>query len=205
VKLLVSGATRDVERHPECGVLVTPHNGNSIEKIAESGRTWAADNSAFGAWDEEKFKRMLAKIGVANHSRLLWVACPDVVGNAEETVARFREWMPRIAESGLPVAFVGQDGLEAIQDQIEWDAFDAFFVGGSTEWKLGAGAERLCLEAKSRGKLVHVGRVNTSCRIRHCLEIGADTIDGTGFSKWPKRIPMGLKWIESHSQQGCLF
>ncbi len=203
--LLVSGATKDVAKYPECGVLVTPHNGNSIEGIAGSGRIWAADNSAFGAWDEGKFVRMITRISKADQRRLLWVAVPDVVGSARETLDRFREWQPYINSMGLPMAFVGQDGLGEIEDQIPWDMFQGFFVGGSTEWKLSLQAERLCHDAKLRGKAVHVGRVNTRGRIRHCLEIEADSIDGTGFSRWPKRIPLGLKWIRNQEKQSALF
>lgn len=203
--LLVSGATRTLANHPACGILVTPHGFNSIERIAESGRLWAADNSAFGAWDQVKFWRMVQRISEVDRSRLLWVACPDVVGNAQATIDRWHEWYPQLDFLRLPAAFVGQDGLENITDQIPWDDLRAFFVGGSTQWKLSEAAERLAREAKARGKLLHVGRVNTRKRIRHAVEIQADTIDGSGFSQWPKRISLGLKWIKRNKEVRSLF
>jgi hypothetical protein len=205
MRLIVSGATKDVALHPSCGILVTPQGGNSIERVASSGRMWAADNSAFGAWDQEKFWRMITRINAVDCSRLMWVACPDVVANAQETINRFYEWQPQLEFLGLPIAFVGQDGLSEISGQIPWENFVAFFVGGSTAWKIGPEAAEFCREAKARRKLVHVGRVNTKRRIKHCLELDADTIDGTGFSRWPKRIPMGLKWIQHQKRQPVMF
>lgn len=51
-----------------------------------------------------------------------------------------------------------------------------------------------------------MGRCNTLRRIRHALEIGADSIDGTTFSKWPdKWIPKGLGWVKREKRQPVLF
>lgn len=206
MKLLISGATRTVARYLECGVLVTPWSGNRVEEISKSGRLWAADNSAYSAWDKERFWKMLARINHADRSRLLWVACPDVVSDAQATINRWLEWFPQFDYLGLPAAFVGQDGLENIRDQIPWNEMRAFFIGGSTEWKLSEAAMLLGKEAKARGKLLHVGRVNSEKRIRHMLEMNADTIDGRSFSAWPdKKIPKGLKWIKRQAQYQSLF
>ena len=198
MKLLVSGATKDVAIHTDCGILVTPQNGNSVRKIARSGRIWAADNSAFGAWDQRKFQRMISRIAYAGRSRFLWVACPDVVADAPATLAKWAEWFPVLSRLGLPVAFVAQDGIEKTPDLIPWPDMVALFIGGSTDWKLGPEAAGLAKRAKSLGKFVHVGRVNSERRIKHCLEIGADTVDGTGFSMFPKLIADGLAWIDKH-------
>lgn len=206
MKLLVSGATKTVALHPEVGVLLSPRARNSIESVSRSGRPWAADNDAFLAWDHDRFRKMIATIARVETSRFLWVACPDVVGNAHKTLDRWSEWHPEIDRLGLPCAFVGQDGIEAIAEQIPWDSMHAFFVGGSTEWKLSDAAEALCREAKDRGKWVHVGRVNTLRRVRHAVEIQADSIDGTSFSRWPDRwIPRGLSWIKQEMNQSRLF
>jgi hypothetical protein len=200
--ILVNGATRTIERYPQLGRLVSPRAGNSIEGIATSGRLWAADNDAFKAWDQERFWVMLAKIARTDRSRLLFVACPDVVCCAQATVNRWHEWWPQIDALGLPAAFVGQNGLGAIRDQIPWDEMVAFFVGGDDEWKLSTEAERFVVEARARGKWTHVGRVNTAKRIRHAVEIGADSIDGRSFSAWPDIwIPKGLTWIHRAERQ----
>ncbi len=205
MKILVSGATRTFNRflgHPCLGKLMSPSSGNSVDLIVASGHVWAADNDAFTGWNQKRFRAMLYEIARVDRSRFLWVACPDVVGNAQATVNRWHEWFPEIDYLGLPVAFVGQDGLEAIPDQIPWQDMRAFFVGGSTAWKLGVAAERLLIEARQRGLMTHMGRVNTFKRIRHAIEIGADTIDGRTFSAWPDLyIPKGIRWITRLEQE----
>jgi len=204
--ILVGGATKTLERFPEAGALVQPRAGNSIASLASSGRRWAADNDCFQRLDVEGYWRMLGRIAAADRSRLLWVAVPDVVGDAQETVNRWAEWYPQLDHLGLPAAFVGQDGLGAIRDQVPWDRMSAFFIGGTTRWKLSHEAETLAREAKARGIWVHMGRVNSLRRIRHATEIGADSIDGTTFSRWPDRwIPKGLNWVRAEAQQGVLF
>ena len=206
--LLVSGATRTLARYPEAGRLITPRNGNSIELLAGSSRTWAADNDCFQRLDVDAYWRMIVRISKVDRERLMWVAVPDVVGDAQATVNRWVEWFPQLEYLDLPTAFVGQDGLEDIADQIPWDEMSCFFVGGSTEWKLSEASERFCREAKTRGKLVHFGRVNTRCRIRDVLMMVpmVDSIDGTTYSRWPdKYLPLGLGWIRQAKQQACLF
>jgi len=95
---------------------------------------------------------------------------------------------------GFPVALVGQDGLQMAD--VPWDDLDAFFIGGSTEWKLSREAATLAAYAKSKGKWVHMGRVNSRKRIHYAERIGCDSIDGTAFSKWSNVfIPKGLSWI----------
>ncbi len=208
---MIAGATKTFRRyqgHPALGHLKTPRGGNSIETIVASGRPWAADNDAFGAWSPERFWTMLTAIAHASdRSRFLWVACPDVVADAQATVNRWHKWAPQIAYLGLPTAFVGQDGLERISDQIPWEDMAAFFVGGTTDWKLSAAAERFVREARERGIWTHIGRVNTRKRIRHAVEIGADSIDGTTFSRWPdKYFPRALVWLkEAESQSHFLM
>lgn len=204
--ILVGGATKTLERFPEAGALIQPRSGNSIDRLADGGRLWAADNDCFQRLDIEAYWRMLGRIARVDRSRLLWVTAPDVVGNAQETVNLWFEWHPQLEYLGLPAAFVGQDGLGAIWDQIPWHELFAVFLGGSTAWKLGPEAEWLATEAKSRGKWVHVGRCNTYRRIRHFMEIGADSIDGTTFSRWPdKWLPKGLGWVRRELRQPTLF
>ena len=106
----------------------------------------------------------------------LFVTAPDVVGDAAQTLRNFAEWRSEL--DGFPVALVGQDGLGVPP----WDEFDALFIGGTTEWKMGAQARRLIREAKERGKWVHMGRVNSYARGRYARWLGCDSIDGTQFS-----------------------
>lgn len=194
--LLVSGASASGRRyldHPRFGWLKTPANGNSIQTILDAGVPWACDNDCFIRLKREKYLRMLR--AVAGQPRLLWVTAPDVVADADATLARFRIWRPVLDYYQLPIAFVAQDGQE--DRPVPWGAIRCLFIGGSTEWKEGSHAARLMREARARGKWVHVGRVNTLRRYWWLSSLPVDSIDGTCFSKWPdKFIPWMLRRFE---------
>ena len=177
------------------GRLISPRSGNAL--LGQC--LWAADNDAFLAWDEKRFLKMLDKRD-ANllKDKCLFVACPDVVGSAAKTLSKFWSWREEITLRGFPVALVLQDGQENLE--MPWTYVDAVFVGGSTEWKLSCHAETLIQEAKARGKWVHMGRVNTKSRYRHAVECGVDSVDGTGFSRFPDvYISMERKWANSNA------
>jgi hypothetical protein len=183
---------------PRIGRLVSPRSGNAII----SGQQWAADNDAFLAWDELRFRRLLTRID--GMPGCLFVAAPDVVGDARATLGRFWDWHWEIAGRGLPIALVGQDGAEDLD--LPWDAFDALFIGGSTTWKLSEMAEDLAREAGMRRKWVHMGRVNSRKRLRHAFEIGCDSVDGTGFSMFPdKYLANGLRWMDEIEREPAMF
>ena len=111
---------------------------------------------------------------------------PDVVADAQATARLFEVWWRAPARRGLPAALVAQDGLEQLGCwlALAWPRIDALFIGGSTAWKLGPSAEALALEAKRRGKWVHMGRVNSARRIRYAASIGCDSVDGTKWVRW---------------------
>jgi len=193
---------------------VTPQTGNSVRRVVESGRAWAADNAAFSSWDAAKFARFTRRIAdeVARdgyHNPPLFVAAPDVVGDHGATLERFWEYQHELGVTreglGLPLAFVVQNGAEdeylqtSTEDAgehtagIPWDHIDAVFVGGDTEWKLSEAATRIIREAKARGKWVHVGRVNSDTRLAFAAKAGADSIDGSSTSRFPRaHIPPRL-------------
>lgn len=194
--LLVSGATRDVMRlrlQANLGVLMTPRGGHSAQWLRETGLPWACDNDAFSGFDADRFIRMLDVLRGVPGCR--FVSCPDVVGDAQATLARFKEWELSITVRCFPVALVAQDGLE--YESIPWDLFDALFIGGSTIWKLGRAAAGLIQEAKQRGKWVHMGRVNSFTRIEYAASLGVDSIDGTHFSIEPRQIKEKLPAMET--------
>lgn len=156
--------------------------------VAVGGR----DNAAFSGFDPAAFCALLAR--VAGRPGCRFVACPDVVADAAATARLFEVWEPVIRALGLPVALVGQDGAEDLP--LPWDRIDALFVGGTTDWKVGLSAAKLVREAKSRGLWVHMGRVNTRKRFRHAFHLGCDSVDGSGFCRWPdQRIPAALQWL----------
>jgi hypothetical protein len=197
MKLLVSGSTASVARmtaHRErLGILLTPANRNSVAAVVATGLPWAIDNGAYSGFDREAFDH-LAREKAVGQPGLLWVAAPDTVGNAESTLFKFEYWQPRLAAGGLPIAFVGQDGLESLEPP--WDRFECLFLGGSTAWKLSSAAWDLAAEAKRRGKLVHIGRVNSLRRMRVAQIFGCDSIDGSSASMFgDKYIHKYLRWL----------
>lgn len=206
VRLLVSGTTISAEkwatkRPDRIGSLLTPRNYNRIPD-----GIWAADNDCFQGLHPSRFLRFLSKI-VDGNNKPLWIACPDSVANAGETWRLYHLWAPVIRSLGLPVALVLQDGLEKLKHRATlpstWDDLAAVFVGGSTEWKLSEHADRFINEAKERGKLVHVGRVNSLRRIQHFAPLGVDTFDGSGWSRWgEKRIKLAVRYIDRALRPG---
>jgi len=174
----------DMSDKPEVfGIITAPHRWGVLRGIKQ-GRPWAFDNSAFsGNFDPVLFFRRLRR-HEAYRSTCLFVVCPDVMGNAIATMEKYRSFAWRIKELGWPVAFVAQDGQELFPFPPE---YDYLFIGGSTEWKLGEGADECIRRAKRDGKPVHVGRVNTLRRIRHFMMMEVDSIDGTTIAFAPNR------------------
>lgn len=205
MKLLISGATAYCRRcatHkpellPYLGHLLNPRSYNSMDYLFSTGLPVAADNDCFGGLIRAQYLAMLRKL---KGKPVLWVTCPDVVANAAATLARWRIWRPALRYLGLPAAYVAQDGSEALAPP--WDELACLFIGGSDTWKEGPHALRLMLEAKDRGKWVHVGRVNT-LRRRWLMGVGNfDSIDGTAFSRFPdKYIPWMARTL-AYKQHG---
>jgi hypothetical protein len=180
----------------ELGYIDTPAQKNKTagEKIHAAGAAWCADNGAYSnKFDEQKWWAFLER-NVHRAKTCLFATAPDVVGDAGATLDRSLPWLQPIRELGYPAALVAQDGLEELT--VPWDDFDVLFIGGTTAWKLGAAARDLIREAKSRGKHVHMGRVNSLKRYRYADAIGCDSVDGTFLVFGPdKNLPKLLSWI----------
>jgi hypothetical protein len=190
----LSQHTLDGAMHPNLGRLIQPRHTSSIEKTAEAGIPWAADNDCFQGLDEAAYVRMLDRItGLAG---CLFVTVPDVVGDAEATFDLFDRWAPELEARNLPLALVAQDGLELELDRVEWDRLAAVFIGGTTEWKEGPEAAAIAREAAARGKWVHWGRVNTRRRFDLIVATGAaSSFDGSKFARFRNTyLDGGLEW-----------
>ena len=161
------------------GHMLAPSNRNSVASLVKTGLPWSLDNGAFSGFDPVSFRRRLRL--VQGQPGLLWIVCPDRVGDASATLQLFEAWREEVAQAG-PVAFAGQDGAE--DTDIPWERFDCWFVGGSTRWKLSRASADLATEAKRRHKWLHVGRVNSLRRLRACYDLGADSVDGSGYSRF---------------------
>jgi hypothetical protein len=174
----------------------TPAQGNR----RPAGITWCADNGCFGKGypgDERWFAWLSANADDAATCR--FAVAPDVVGDAAATLERSQPWLGQIRSLGYPVALAAQDGLENLT--VPWDEFDALFIGGSTDWKLGPHARTLVAEAKRRGKWVYMGRVNSERRYQYARLIGCDSADGTTLALFPDAtLPDVLAWIRGSNQ-----
>lgn len=179
-----------VMRSGHLGYIDTPAQGNR----RPYGVTWCADNGCFGkGYPGDDVWLAWLTANAADAATCTFAVAPDVVADAEATLARSMPWLPQIRALGYPAALVAQDGLESLP--VPWDAFDVLFIGGSTEWKLGKHARRLIREAKSRGKAVHMGRVNSARRYRYAEHIGCDSVDGTFLTFGPDvNLPRLLSW-----------
>lgn len=180
------------------GRLVQPRHYSSIAKTAHAGIPWAADNDCFQGLDAPAYRKMLSAI--AGLPGCLFVTVPDVVGDALATLGRFYDWRDEVAFTRQPLAFVLQDGQES--HPVPWDDIGAVFVGGTTEWKLGAAAETLVAEARRRSKHVHMGRVNSRRRFDYARAIGCDSVDGSSFARFRNTwLPRALRWHREPLQQ----
>lgn len=197
------------------GMLVSA-NYVGAPRMISSGYMWGADNQQFsGKFSETGHggKKRANRLGYFDWLRTLYkymdtckfVAAPDyldrwydgarwqVKGDAVKTLAMFDQYAPRIKELGYPVAYVAQDESENYPIP---ELADALFVGGSTEWKLGRGAEKIIKVAQARGMWVHIGRVNSPRRFAYFKMLGCDSCDGTHIVFEPDRAALRIMaWV----------
>jgi hypothetical protein len=189
------------------GLITTPDIGSYCLDMGERV-PWAADNGCFAQGEKFNLSRYLAwlqAIPPKHRQRCLFATAPDVVGDWTATWKRSQDVLPALRDLGYAAAVVLQDGAES-DSAIDWQAFDAVFVGGSTGWKLSHHAERLCLQAKRERKWVHMGRVNSLRRIRAATEMGCDSADGTFLKIAPDaNIPRMKVWLDSLHRQPSLL
>ena len=122
------------------GYIDTPAQGN----VRPEDVTWCADNGRFGKGWPGHAEWWAWLVGHASDSvTCAFATAPDVVGDAEATLAESLPWPPRIRALGYLAALVAQDGLE--HSTVPWEEFDVLFLGGTTEWKLGPAARALVL------------------------------------------------------------
>lgn len=125
-----------------------------------AGLPWAGDNCAFTGFEAERFTAWLERM-TPYRPTCLFVAVPDVVGDAPATLARYVMWSQ--AMEGWPLAYVGQDGSENYDIPL---SASALFIGGSTKWKESDAAIEMIRRAQERGLHCHIGRVNWRRRYR---------------------------------------
>lgn len=173
-----------------CGLLTSAKSKQNPAYAASVGARWAMDNDAFTGFKSEPFLRYLAQWRYV--PGCLFVVAPDVIQDAQKTLAAFWVWQPVIKAFNLPVAFVLQNGMH--EYRIPWEYLDAVFIGGSSDFKATSWVAWAVSEAKKRRKWVHNGRVNGKARHQHSIAIGCDSVDGTGYAIEPGRIGRELDW-----------
>lgn len=184
---------RDAMQAGLIACMTTPAQGNRVP----DGAWWAADNGKFGkdwpgadawwAWLQAQARRY-------GRERCMFAVAPDVPFDAAGTLAESRPWLARIRSLGIPAAFAAQNGCDTLG--VPWDEFDVLFLGGDTAWKIGSVAQRLAAIAKSLGKKVHMGRVNSRRRLQIAEWFGCDSADGTYLAFGPERnLPRLLGWL----------
>lgn len=193
--LFLSGAINQLmlsDVRADVGLMIQPGMGNS--SLPLQFRQWAADNGRFAAperWNDGDWLEWAAGLRKYRDNCLFMVA-PDVVGDAEATLALSLPYLPTIRQLGFKAAYVSQDGAT---DDLPWDQFDCLFVGGTDAWKLSEASYELAAEAKARGKWTHMGRVNSLRRMRAAAVSGFDSCDGTFLKygpdvNWPRLCAM---------------
>lgn len=198
--LYLSGHVGDAGRVAD-GWMLTPMMGNTPDLSV--GR-WAADTGCFSRPERFDGNAYLRWLDARPRNTCLFATAPDRVGDAAQTLCVAAPYFDRIRRLGYRVALVGQDGLERLN--IPWEEFDAYFVGGSTEWKLSAASERLAQQARAFGHWVHVGRVNSRRRYDALRTWGCvDSVDGTFLAFGPNKNKVRLaSWLARANQQPIL-
>lgn len=160
------------------------------------GITWALDNGVFGSWSsgkkwsEEPLYRYLDSYSAWNPS---WVVVPDWVGDRDETMRLWDIHAPALQAFGVPLAMAVQDGMTPADVPKECEVV---FVGGSTSWKW-----RSLPMWTNQFERVHVGRVNSLRLLLMAENSGAESCDGTGWFRDPKRtkeLESYLKFNHNH-------
>lgn len=189
-----------------CGAMTAPRGGNNMQNAADLGMPWIMDNDCFNRYDPPAIVKMLKKNrGIKG---CLFMVAPDVVCDHELTLLLFRAWLGTIQNYGYPVAFVIQNG--ATIESIPWDSISAIFIGGDDKFKFLRSTATIALEAKKRGKWVHMGRVNTEDRLQRLyrppyrymrFKSLVDSFDGTAYSKHMKTyVPKHLRFYADNWQ-----
>lgn len=164
--------------------------------LRTEGFRYALDNGAWTAFQEflagkrrtpdpdlRAFVRAVDRLGAGAD----FIVVPDIVMGGARSWQLTRAWLrklrrnPRLRRARLLIAV--QNGFEPWTIAPYLGPRVGIFVGGDTDWKL-ATASAWTRLAHARGAVCHVARVNTAKRARFCDQIGADSFDGSGPSRF---------------------
>lgn len=185
------------------GVILSPE-----QYTKPADYVYAADNSCYSHrnepdwWElvgEANWLKMLARIATFAPPPI-FVVLPDVVGDWNRTLERAWRYLPVVEEYGLPPAIALQDGCEGEVQyrEVEKLGLGVLFVGGTTAWKL---RNIPILRKRFRREWLHVGRVNGCRRLQYCLDCRVDSVDGTGWNKFPSELPKLYRILDGKHPQ----
>ena len=152
---------------------------------------YAVDNGAFPCWikkkpwDEKRFLKMLDRIETFKRPPDFG-CCPDIVAGGLRSLEFSMAWMDRLP-TAYPWYLAVQDGMTEADVRPVLSGFAGIFVGGTTDFKMSAGAAWARL-ARETGRKLHVGRVDTMPRAFVVGKLyGADSFDGNNWNRtWSK-------------------
>lgn len=168
-----------------------------LTAYARADVPYGLDNGCFKNFDEKTWLRLVVE---AETDRPVFVTMPDIVGDARRTKELFDIYKYKVGE--VPLGLVLQDGIANVD--IDWQQVAAVFIGGSDNFKISNEAFAAAKTAKMLGKWIHVGRVNTAARVFNWIGL-ADSIDGSGISRFDKRLEEVLQAITVSSNQTDMF
>ena len=200
---LTPTSSKSVLRYGDLFGFIISHRIGIRQQIKD-GAWWALDNDVYnGKFDFQKWHDILIRL-LPYKEKCLFIAVPDVLYDAKETLRQFTEYTPLLDELGYRKALVTQNGMTV--DVVPWNDLDAIFVGGDNKHKLGTESSELIAEARTRGKWVHIGRVNSPKRMLQFWN--ADSWDGTTLCFEPssaKRIAATVREIRAMRKGNTLW
>lgn len=193
----LSGAPYEpVLRWRHGGFMFGPAHGNVSMPVRLLGEiAWAADNGCFtqkDAFSSDGFLRFLDR-WARYATTCQFVVAPDVPFDHDATLVRSEPFLPAIRALGYPAALAIQEG--ATPTNIPWAEIDAVFIAGGKPrmpggkatrgFKTSQTARRIAIEARLRGKHVHVARCNSGTATQAAYDLGATSVDGTFLAYAP--------------------
>lgn len=169
------------------GQMVSPQVG--AFRIPEYGR-WAFDNGAYTdylhgeVFDDALYAQRLQEISTLPDNRLPdWCVVPDIVADPTSLAYSLR-WRQALhgVDRRLKWYLAIQDFMtpEDVLHAMCLEPFDGLFIGGSTKWKWET-ASKWVQWGHDHGLPVHLARVNGPGPLQRAVDMGADSIDGTGW------------------------
>lgn len=184
-------------------LVIAAGHGNMVSRQVGAFRRikfgrWAFDNGAFTDWkngvpfNEREFLWRVRQIEEMPLDRMPdWCVCPDMVGKRLSLLYSL-DWRAylEIYAPGLKWYLAVQDYMVPtdVDYALSLEQFSGLFIGGTTDWKHETAPTWVAL-GHSRGLPVHIARVNGPKWLQWAVDIGADSVDGTGW------VHAGEKWL----------